>query len=430
MTGIVVSTAVAMLSYALLSPVTSRYQRWERRLIAYALFAHLLGVGALLSVYLYYYGYGDLVGFHKYGGFIADHLSADFINVAPRLIKLLLGIGGEELGRYNAGGSTGSMYAVAGILSYMFGKSLLSTSVIIACAAFYGKLAIYSVLRHQLAVEFHKPALIGSLLVPSAVFWSGSLLKESVVMSFLGALIWGGYTLASGSKRAVGAASLTLGAVGCALFKAYLLVPFAVAAMVWLYVRRARKTKTALAKPVYLIGAAGAIVALLVVIGDLYPRYDVFSADEQLFTEAKTMGGSEGGSNYSLLDTSRPTSSLTLFLTAPWAVFTALLRPAIVEARNPLSLANGLETLVLTLMLIRVIRRRSIKVTIAMIRNSPTLSFCAMFTLMLALGVGFATTNMGTLSRYRMPLLPYFVVLLGVLGAKSPQLLRGKNKIE
>jgi hypothetical protein len=43
--------------------------------------------------------------------------------------------------------------------------------------------------------------------------------------------------------------------------------------------------------------------------------------------------------------------------------------------------------------------------------------FCATFTLALALGTGLATTNLGTLSRYRAPMMPFFFTLLLVLRA-------------
>tara|TARA_R110002096_G_scaffold16898_2_gene57721 strand:+ start:57654 stop:58925 length:1272 start_codon:yes stop_codon:yes gene_type:complete len=412
---------VAIFAFALMKPATRGYRGWEKRLISYALLAHFAGALALLAVYLYYYGNGDLVRYHRLGGIIAAHLSTDFGNVAPEVLALLLGTGGEGLATHGAGTSTGSMEAVAAILSFLLGDSILASSILIASGAFFGKLSIYSVLRRELSVEFHRPALIGALLVPSAVFWSGSLLKESVVMSFLGALVWGGYMLSTGRKRTIGAIALTVGVIGCALFKGYLLVPAAVAGMVWLYVRRSNKSKNVAAKPIYVLGATAAAFGLLLLIGNFNPRYDVFRAEQQLVHEAETMGGSDGGSNYTLLDTSGPTSTARLLLTAPWAVFTALLRPAIIEARNPLSLVNGLETLVLTIMLIRVIRRRGFWASVSVIRKSPILAFCAVFTLLLAIGVGFATTNMGTLSRYRMPLVPFFAVLLGVLGTTKQQ---------
>jgi hypothetical protein len=40
--------------------------------------------------------------------------------------------------------------------------------------------------------------------------------------------------------------------------------------------------------------------------------------------------------------------------------------------------------------------------------------FCTVFVLALALGTGLATTNMGTLSRYRAPMEPFFFILIMV----------------
>jgi hypothetical protein len=44
--------------------------------------------------------------------------------------------------------------------------------------------------------------------------------------------------------------------------------------------------------------------------------------------------------------------------------------------------------------------------------SSSPLMFCAAFTLTLGVAVGLATTNLGTLSRYRMPLVPFFVAMV------------------
>ena len=223
MIGLLATIAIAMMGFAGLSRLVG-YRRYEKRLIKYALVAHFVGSLALIAIYKYYYRGGDLLGYHGNGGIIAAHLASNFGDIAPRLLALLFQTGGDELVPYGAGTSTGSMLATAGILSFLFGNSLLASSIFIATGAFYGKLGIYTILRRELAAEYHRAALIGCLLVPSAVFWSGSLLKESVVMSFLGALVWGGYSFATGRNRVLGATALAVGIVGCALFKAYLLV--------------------------------------------------------------------------------------------------------------------------------------------------------------------------------------------------------------
>ena len=47
--------------------------------------------------------------------------------------------------------------------------------------------------------------------------------------------------------------------------------------------------------------------------------------------------------------------------------------------------------------------------------KTPFLVFCLVFVITFGLAVGLASTNLGTLSRYRAPLLPFFAVLLLVL---------------
>jgi hypothetical protein len=46
---------------------------------------------------------------------------------------------------------------------------------------------------------------------------------------------------------------------------------------------------------------------------------------------------------------------------------------------------------------------------------NPALMFCFIFVLVLAMGTGLSTANLGTLSRYRAPMMPFFLLLLLIL---------------
>lgn len=50
-----------------------------------------------------------------------------------------------------------------------------------------------------------------------------------------------------------------------------------------------------------------------------------------------------------------------------------------------------------------------------MVLTNPFLSMCAGFTATFGVVVGLATTNLGTLSRYRAPMVPFFVGMLLVV---------------
>jgi hypothetical protein len=117
-----------------------------------------------------------------------------------------------------------------------------------------------------------------------------------------------------------------------------------------------------------------------------------------------------GGSGYSLgVSAGVATNQLVL---APVALFTALFRPSLLDVTTPLILVTALEMTVFTIAALLVPFRLGIPAALSHIMRSPFLGFCAMFVLVFGTCVGLATTNLGTLSRYRMPLMPFFAILL------------------
>jgi hypothetical protein len=119
-----------------------------------------------------------------------------------------------------------------------------------------------------------------------------------------------------------------------------------------------------------------------------------------------------------------PTTLVGRFAYAPAALVTSLFRPVLFEVHNMPSLVNAVETTVLTLLFARVLFTRSLGKVRREIADNPLLVFCLVFVIAFGIAVGLASANLGTLSRYRSPLLPFFVVLLLVLGkplrARSP----------
>jgi hypothetical protein len=82
---------------------------------------------------------------------------------------------------------------------------------------------------------------------------------------------------------------------------------------------------------------------------------------------------------------------------------------------NLLMLANAVETTLLTVVFLRLLFTRSLRDIRRQIMEQPFLVFCVVFVVTFGIAVGLASSNLGTLSRYRAPLLPFFVVLLVIL---------------
>jgi hypothetical protein len=75
---------------------------------------------------------------------------------------------------------------------------------------------------------------------------------------------------------------------------------------------------------------------------------------------------------------------------------------------------NALETTAITLVVIQNIRRGQLAGFVATARESPIMAFSLIFTLLVGVGVGLATTNLGTLTRYRMPMMAFYAAFLVV----------------
>jgi hypothetical protein len=63
----------------------------------------------------------------------------------------------------------------------------------------------------------------------------------------------------------------------------------------------------------------------------------------------------------------------------------------------------------------QVVRRNKVADLVRRVNDNPALMFCLAFVLVLALGTGMSTANLGTLSRYRAPMMPFFLLMLLVL---------------
>ena len=94
----------------------------------------------------------------------------------------------------------------------------------------------------------------------------------------------------------------------------------------------------------------------------------------------------------------------------PQAVNVSLFRPYLWEVKNPLMLFSSLESLILLAITAAVVIKKGSVMGKAM--RNPTIVFCLVFSLTFAFAVGVSTFNFGTLSRYKIPLLPFYCLLM------------------
>ncbi|MEM9727615.1 MAG: hypothetical protein AAF997_03455 [Myxococcota bacterium] len=400
----------AVLTMACSNGLDPRERRWVWA-------SYLLHVGfacAQVPITLSFYGSSDMFLYFSYGEILSTMMSQDPLHVIPEVTALMLHQQPRlPLTIIGAGTSTGTMSAFAAWSFYLLGPSKYATCIAFAMFSLCGKVAMYRVFRENVEPRHRFAAAVSTLFIPSFVFWSSGLIKEAVAVAGFGWTLYGIHVWISQGRSAVGWALIVLGAVPILLIKPYILFPLALAGGAWYYWSRSLRRGRLRVRPAYLVAAGVFGLGGIVLLGYYFPEYapDAFTA--HAYGLQHVGRGIRGGSNF-VLSGEIPTTLLGQLAYAPIALLTSLFRPTIFEVHNLLILANAVEATVLTVLFLRVLVTRNLTRVRKQVLADPFLVFCVVFVVAFGVAAGLTTTNLGTLSRYRSPILPFFAMLLFV----------------
>lgn len=390
---------------------------------------HMVSAFAQVLLTRFYFKGGDMFAYYAYGVEIAEVLRGDFARFFPEVMAAFLQRPYEYPVDFFGGGSTQSMSAAASLLLFVCGNAIYATVLLISTGSYVSQVLLYRALKPEFSKELQPRVLWGTNLLPSAVFWSSALLKEPLMMAALGPLVLGLKWLADGRSYVRAALLIVPSFIVTAVIKPYVLMALSLAAGVFIVWQRLRSRSDAALKPFAVVAAALLATAGLVMSNAYFAKGEREVTATTFARQRQAGYGVSGGSDFQLEsmgggERDQPRTTTTELLLAPFALLTALFRPLLIEARNVVQLVNAIEATVLLVLFVRAWRRTSFAQLVAFITASPVLLFCAVFTLALAVGTGLSTTNMGTLSRYRAPMMPFFFTLLLVLDAWSAQRVR------
>lgn len=308
------------------------------------------------------------------------------------------------------------------ILSFLGLKSYMITSYIISMFALYGCWQIFKIF-YELYPHLEKQLAFACLFVPSVFFWGTGLMKDPICLGALGMLHASSYQIFHKRKNIL--KNLFLMALSVYIImtvKVYIILAFAPAIAVWLFARYAETIQNKFVKiisfPILLAIGGGFGVLILSQMASVANRY---SFDNMMRTVQDTQNWlvyssqQQGGSFYTLGDIEFTTFGILKVF--PNAVNVSLFRPYIWEALKPTLFVAAIEaivTLYLTVMLLFRFKLNIFKF-IGKIISSPDILFCFIFSIIFAFAVGFTSFNFGALSRYKLPLIPYYFIFLALM---------------
>lgn len=422
MNNLVASIIVLLPATLLLALFIRKYTRTEQRLMTLSFVGHIVATLAQIAITLGVYESGDMTTYMSEGSILARAFEINPNRFGAIWLDLLLQREpSETLPILGAGHGTGTMVAIAALLAFVFRFSLYASCFFVSMLACFGKFAIYRVFRDLVPPEHRVRALIAILLVPSAIFWSAGILKEAFVIAGVGP-VWLGIHRVLRGKIFRGVLLVVVGLLPIAALKPYTLFALAVAGGAWVAVDRLHgrigRTGPVRIRPLYIVIGVALVFIGVIALGRIFPIYSIENLGEDLARHQRLGVQAGGGSYYEMGDESAMSLQKQIAF-APLAIITALFRPFPFEARNALAFVASLEALVFTGLVVQMFARSGFRGVVRVIMSTPVLFAGGVFTIVFGMAVGLATTNFGSLSRYRMPLIPFYAAIVLVVGAPA-----------
>ena len=148
--------------------------------------------------------------------------------------------------------------------------------------------------------------------------------------------------------------------------------------------------------------------------GEDNPKYSVsaFAKTAKITAyDIRYFSGRDAGSGYTLGELDGTFESM--FALAPSAINVSLFRPYLWEVNNPLMLLTGLESFFLLLYCVYILFTQNIRIPSTLV--NADVFFSLVFSLTFAFAVGVSTFNFGSLARYKIPMLPFFLIALQLI---------------
>lgn len=419
------------IAYAVRPSVTNIY---TRQFFIPALTLKFVGAIGLGLIYQFYYHGGDTFNYLYHVKLIGKAFEQSFATG----FKMIFAADSGDPSFYpytpfmfwRTGSTEYFVVRIAAFFGMFCFNNYTAISLFFAATSFSGVWALYMTMA-KIRPHVYKELAWTMFYIPSLFFWGSGMLKDSICMGALGWLFYGFYRGTIQKKNV--SKSLLIGFLAAYLLfriKVYILLCFLPAALLWIFNENSTRIKNStlrmLAKPVFFAvgGAIAFFAATNLTKGD--DRFDVDKIGERSKITADYLyqtSVQQEGSGYYLGAQDGTIGGMVKL--APQAIATSLFRPFLWEARNPVMLLSALEATFFLFFTLRIFWRTGVRATLALIGSTPILLMSFVFSLIFAASVGITSSNFGTLVRYKIPLIPFYLGGLYILQSIAEEKRRG-----
>lgn len=389
----------------------------NRRYFFPALTAKIAGALALGVIYQFYYDGGDTFMYHTYGSRLVWNT---FVDSPLDGVKLFFASSKNPGDVYQYASQIylfrdPNSYAIIRISAFfdlITFSTYSATACLFAVFSFIGSWQFYLTFYKQFP-ELHGRLAIAAFFIPSVFFWGSGILKDSITLGCLGMATYQIFVIFIQRKfRWYNVLQLLVSLFLIFSIRKFILQAYLPAVILWIGASQVYRIRTVMLRlmvvPFVVAILVGSAYYTVLKIGEDDERYAV----GRLATTARVTAydirywsGRFAGSGYSLGELDGSLGSMIRL--APQAINVSLFRPYLWEVKNVLMLFSAVESMALLMAGLYVLgKKRSL---ILSVFSDPNILFTLSFAIVFAFAIGVSTYNFGTLARYKVPLLPFFV---------------------
>jgi hypothetical protein len=304
--------------------------------------------------------------------------------------------------------------------SYIFFNSYLCISLIFGFFALGGAIRLFRVF-HYYYPTYKRHLALAILFLPSVGFWSAGLLKDPVCFGSIGYMVYSAHNIFIKKTRYISSIAWIV-ICGFLLFyiKVYILLVLVLAITIWLFAETNQYIKDKTLRRIFsfLTLTLSAVIGIFLLnyftSQEAVQAYKLDTLLEQSERQRRAIESVrvEGGSGFSI-NTSNP---VALVFNSIVATF---FRPFLWEVNTAIAVFSAIESGIFLILTLNFFFKRGVGTYFKLAFGEPRMLMCFVFAFVFAVAVGASTTNFGALSRYKIPCMPFYFIMLMLLYLKS-----------
>ena len=307
------------------------------------------------------------------------------------------------------------------IPSFLFGNSYICINMVIAFFALGGAIRLFKTF-YYFYPKLYRELALACLFLPGVAFWSAGLLKDPITFGCVGYITYAVLNIFIRKKNII--PSVIWIVIGCLLIyfiKVYILLVLLMSLLIWLFAEFNRLVENKTLRSIFAVMtlAASIVVAFL-----LLNYFTTLEAAQQFQLDNISGNAEFQRKMYADIALNKKDSHFEINTSSPVVmIFSGIsatfYRPFPWEVNSPIILLSALESMVFLLLTLGFIFKKGIKKFFSVPFSEPRILMCFVFSFAFAAAIGTATANFGALSRYKIPCMPFYLIMLMLMYWKT-----------